>query len=312
MPPRTPSTVMLVEGPADVVAVARLRHTLPDALYPDPYYAVAPCGTALTAEQVALLAAAVPQGTPIVAAFDADDAGQAAIGHRSRNLRPPAPAAGRRRPRSPPEAAPGPARRPAGRACADRPRPVVRVAADPPQRRPRDSAVHRRGRPGQSHTAWVLSEGTGTDPADRDAAHLAAEVAGRAAILVGARKAVEIAQVAVNTAFAEPGTRQGNASIVVLCSFDGDRPRHGMEQFTVAWAGDARAYATASPPHAPVLTDAAKIRSWFAAVTVDHTRRRSAVGNRFELCPGTPDRWPEPTRRRPVAHSIGPRRRDRR
>jgi hypothetical protein len=44
---------MLVEGPADVVAVARLRISIPSADYPDPYVAVAPCGTALTTAQVA-------------------------------------------------------------------------------------------------------------------------------------------------------------------------------------------------------------------------------------------------------------------
>ncbi|MEV6928434.1 toprim domain-containing protein [Dactylosporangium sp. NPDC051485] len=383
-----PAAVMLVEGPADVVAVDRLRRSLPDTLYPDPYFGVAPCGTALTAEQVALLAAAVPPGTPIVAAFDADDAGQAAIDKSYQLLRDwPGPVdaivlEGRADPASLVAASPASAvgtfahlRRPLVDVVLDhRLRPhlarlgtrldeLARIGRDPasesllirlnavravapfigevaqnnpdlaarlsvelalrlrvepltvletiyppqddailvgvPDPRGRDAvALGTRGFPDPSivghgyartcpadapaatwvqhdpktgHTAWVLSEGVGADPADRDAARLAAEVAGRAAILVGAHKAVEIARVAVNAAFAEPGTRQGNASIVVLCSFDGDRPQPGSGQFTVAWAGDARAYATASPPHARAVTDAAQIRRWFAAVTVDHT-----------------------------------------
>ncbi|GAA1575792.1 hypothetical protein GCM10009827_117110 [Dactylosporangium maewongense] len=384
-----PAAVMLVEGPADVVAVARLRHNLPDTLYPDPYYAVAPCGTALTAEQVALLAAAVPPGTPIVAAFDADDAGQAAIDKSYQLLRAwPGPVdaislEGRADPASLVAAGLATAvgtfahlRRPLvdvvldhrlkphlarldtrldelarigrdpssesllirlnavravapfiGEVAQDNPDLAARLSIElgarlrvepltvletiyPPQDddaipvgvpdRPNPDAVAlgTRGFPDPSivghgyaricpadapaatwvqhdpqtgHTAWVLSEGTGVDPADRDAARLAAEVAGRAAVLVGARQAVEIARVAVNAAFAEPGTRQGNASIVVVCSFDGDRPQQGTGQFTVAWAGDARAYATASPLHAQTATDAARIRNWFAAVTVDHT-----------------------------------------
>jgi DNA primase catalytic core len=74
-----PAAVLLVEGPADVAAVARMRISLPHSDYPDPFYAVAPCGTALTAQQVTLLAAAVPPGTPVVVAFDADTAGASAI-----------------------------------------------------------------------------------------------------------------------------------------------------------------------------------------------------------------------------------------
>ncbi|MEV6922946.1 toprim domain-containing protein [Dactylosporangium sp. NPDC051485] len=384
-----PAAVMLVEGPADVLAVDRVRNSLPDTLYPDPYYAVAPCGTALTTEQVALLAAALPPGTPIVVAFDADDAGQAAIDNSYQLLRDwpgpvdaielkgladpaslvadsPATAVGTfdhlRRPlvdvvlehRLRPHLARldtrldelarigrDPAseslliRLNAVRAVApflgdvaqDNPDVAARLSVElalrlqvepltvleaiyPPQDDDavlvgvpdppgRDAvALGTRGFPDPSivghgyaracpadaaaatwvqhdpttgHTAWVLSEGVGADPADRDAARLAAEVAGRAAILVGAHKAVEIARVAVNAAFAEPGARQGNASIVVLCSFDGDRPKPGSRQFTVAWAGDARAYATASAPHARAVTDAAQIRRWFAAVTIDHT-----------------------------------------
>src|SRR5262249_30135356 len=74
-----PAAVLLVEGPADVAAVARMRISLPHSDYPDPFYAVAPCGTALTAERVPLLAAAGPPGTRVVVGFAADTAGASAI-----------------------------------------------------------------------------------------------------------------------------------------------------------------------------------------------------------------------------------------
>jgi len=69
-----PSAVLLVEGPTDVLAVACLRHWLPGA----SYVAVAPCGTALTVDQVRLLRETLVPGTPLVVAFDADAAGQGA------------------------------------------------------------------------------------------------------------------------------------------------------------------------------------------------------------------------------------------
>ncbi|OLE24631.1 MAG: hypothetical protein AUG44_18620 [Actinobacteria bacterium 13_1_20CM_3_71_11] len=75
--------VLLVEGPTDVLAVACLRRWLPDA----PYVAVSPCGTALTAEQVALLRDAVPPGVPVVVAFDSDPAGEVAADRAYRLLR---------------------------------------------------------------------------------------------------------------------------------------------------------------------------------------------------------------------------------
>jgi DNA primase catalytic core len=75
--------VLVVEGPTDVLAVACLRQWLPAP----PYLAVSPCGTALTAGQVALLREVVPDGTPLVLAFDADTAGQGAVDRAYRLLR---------------------------------------------------------------------------------------------------------------------------------------------------------------------------------------------------------------------------------
>jgi DNA primase catalytic core len=80
-----PDAVMLVEGPTDVLAIARIRRTVSIKRHPSRWYAVAPCGTVLTAEQVALLAGSLPPGTPIIVASDADAAGLAAT-DRSRRL----------------------------------------------------------------------------------------------------------------------------------------------------------------------------------------------------------------------------------
>ncbi|GAA5187032.1 hypothetical protein GCM10023322_34470 [Rugosimonospora acidiphila] len=87
-----PAAVMLVEGPADVVAVARARSSLARSssardLAAWHYCAVAPCGTALTAAQVALLASAVEPGTPLICAFDPDPAGAIATDRAYRLLR---------------------------------------------------------------------------------------------------------------------------------------------------------------------------------------------------------------------------------
>lgn len=71
---RAPAAVLLVEGPTDVLALAGLGHRLPGV----GYLAVAPCGTAVSADQVRLLADRVAAGTPLVVAFDADTAGAAA------------------------------------------------------------------------------------------------------------------------------------------------------------------------------------------------------------------------------------------
>jgi DNA primase len=76
-------TVLVVEGPTDVLAVACLRRW-PAA---PRYVAVSPCGTALSAAQVALLRDTVPAGTPLVLAFDADAAGEWAADRAYRLLR---------------------------------------------------------------------------------------------------------------------------------------------------------------------------------------------------------------------------------
>jgi DNA primase catalytic core len=393
-----PAAVMLVEGPADVVAVARLRESLPGGVYPEPYYAVAPCGTALTGEQVALLAAAVPTGTPIVSAFDADTAGQGAIDKSYHLLRDwPGPVEAMALPagsdpaalvaRGPDAAAATftqaqiplvdlvvehrltphlarlqarleelarfnrdpssesfqirldalhtlapliadvathdtaaaarlahqltlrldlsaltvfeaiypPGEDPVDPVLVDTADPATasQVGGDTADRSPAtpmgaagfpdpESVGHEYARtrpagasaatwvqhdPATGHTAWVIAEGVSDTAADRDAATLASEVAGRVAVLVGAHRAVEIARTAVNAHFAQFGRkRQGNASIVVLTSFDGARPAVGQGRFTVAWAGDARAYAMT--------------RRWFAPLTIDHTlRARAGLGS---------------------------------
>ncbi|MFI5954564.1 toprim domain-containing protein [Cryptosporangium sp. NPDC051539] len=65
--------LLLVEGPADAVALSRLPPG-PDGRLA----AVSTCGTAVAAGQIALLAAMVPPGTPIAVCFDPDAAGQRA------------------------------------------------------------------------------------------------------------------------------------------------------------------------------------------------------------------------------------------
>jgi len=409
-----PAAVMLVEGPADVAAVARLRQSLADDVYPDPYYAVAPCGTALTAEQVALLAAAVPPGTPIVVAFDADTAGQAAIDKSYQLLRDwPGPVEAMALPTDSDPAslvANGPAnavasfhdlrtplvdlvvehqltphlarldarlaeladigRDPAAESMlirlgaaravapllteiaradtseagrlsamvaarlelnpltmfetlypppadqADGPSSAeevhAKVASSTPapagfpmtgsspevttsgssDAEPRTPATphpargaivlggpgfpdpevvgHQYARacppqaaaatwiehdPATGHTAWVLAEGSDDMPADRNVARLVAEVAGRVAVLVGARQAIEIARTAAGAHSAQSGTtEQGNAAIVVLTSFDGDQPKSDTGRFTVAWAGGIRAYASTGRWFAPLTS----------------------------------------------------------
>ncbi|TQS39830.1 toprim domain-containing protein [Cryptosporangium phraense] len=62
--------VILVEGPADAVALSRLPPG-PDGRFA----AVSTCGTAVTAGQIARLAATVPPGTPVIVCFDPDAAG---------------------------------------------------------------------------------------------------------------------------------------------------------------------------------------------------------------------------------------------
>jgi DNA primase len=65
---------VVVEGPIDVLAVAGLRHANAG---PAPI-AVGTCGTALTAEHVAALTAAVDTSAGVIAAFDGDAAGRRA------------------------------------------------------------------------------------------------------------------------------------------------------------------------------------------------------------------------------------------
>lgn len=77
-----PATVLLVEGPADAVALARLPREPAGRVA-----AVSTCGTALTGAQVGLLARLVPRGTAIVVCFDPDAAGQRAADRAYRLLR---------------------------------------------------------------------------------------------------------------------------------------------------------------------------------------------------------------------------------
>ncbi len=133
--------------------------------------------------------------------------------------------------------------------------------ACPPQA---PAAVWTQHDPATGHAAWVVAEGLADTPADRAAAQLAAEVAGRVATVVGAQQAVQIARVALNAHFAAAGPdAQGNATIAVLTSFDGDTPQAGRGRFAVAWAGDTRAYASTG--------------RWFAPLTVDHTLREQGT-----------------------------------
>jgi len=77
-----PGAVVLVEGPADAVALSRLP--------PGPegrWAAVSTCGTALATGQVALLATAVRPGTAVVVCFDPDAAGRRAADRAYQLLR---------------------------------------------------------------------------------------------------------------------------------------------------------------------------------------------------------------------------------
>jgi DNA primase catalytic core len=65
--------ILLVEGAADAVALGRLP-----TVQAREWAAVSPCGTAVTAAQVALLAASVPAGAAVVVCFDPDAPGQRA------------------------------------------------------------------------------------------------------------------------------------------------------------------------------------------------------------------------------------------
>jgi DNA primase catalytic core len=70
---------IVVEGAADALATWRMGKSiaaLPDAV---PIYPVAPCGTALTADQLQLLRDTLPAGTSLAIAFDGDPAGRRAF-----------------------------------------------------------------------------------------------------------------------------------------------------------------------------------------------------------------------------------------
>ncbi|MDP9792950.1 DNA primase catalytic core [Catenuloplanes nepalensis] len=324
-----PAAVFVVEGPADVVALARLGTST------GPCAAVAPCGTALTAEQVAALREAVPAGTPLVLALDADYAGRTATDRAYELLRDwPGPLEAVALP-----AATDPAelvvrgrdaaehflehhRQPladllisqrltrhrldevpgqiaalrhvaplvadtaardtahASALCADLaerlrldpltvleavyptpeeppPQPAARqretfavgLTRLPDARLPgveyayhcppdRSAAVRVHHDPSTGITAWVLTEGLTDAPADRVAAHLAADIAARTAPSIGARNAIELARTAVNARFSRPGIEQGDAMIAVLTSASATSTR----RLTVAWAGKITAY----------------------------------------------------------------------
>lgn len=70
--------VFLAEGAPDVQALHLMAHA--HALFPEtrPVYAVAPCGTNLTREQLNMLRQALP-GAHLILAFDGDDAGRRAV-----------------------------------------------------------------------------------------------------------------------------------------------------------------------------------------------------------------------------------------
>lgn len=80
--PGAPAAVLIVEGPADAVALSRLP--------PGPegrWIAVSTCGTALTTGQVELLATAVGPRTAVVLCFDPDAAGRRAADRAYQLLR---------------------------------------------------------------------------------------------------------------------------------------------------------------------------------------------------------------------------------
>jgi DNA primase len=71
---------VIVEGPVDAIAV-----TLAE---PGRYAGLAPCGTALTSQQAALLSRAISPGSPVIVAFDDDTAGRKAAVRAHDILRP--------------------------------------------------------------------------------------------------------------------------------------------------------------------------------------------------------------------------------
>ncbi|MFG1924297.1 toprim domain-containing protein [Cryptosporangium sp. NPDC048952] len=80
--PSTAATVVIVEGPADAVALSRLPVGAEGR-----WVAVSTCGTALTNGQVDLLSSAVAPGTAVVVCFDPDTAGRRAADRAYQLLR---------------------------------------------------------------------------------------------------------------------------------------------------------------------------------------------------------------------------------
>ncbi len=70
--------VFVVEGAADVLAMHRMAAAHATIPQTQPVYAVAPCGTNLTREQLDLLHQRLP-GAHLILAFDGDDAGRSAL-----------------------------------------------------------------------------------------------------------------------------------------------------------------------------------------------------------------------------------------
>ena len=68
--------IVVVEGAADALAVWRMAETMPDHPRGIPIYAVAPCGTHFTADQLQLLQEHLPAGSRLAVALDADSAGR--------------------------------------------------------------------------------------------------------------------------------------------------------------------------------------------------------------------------------------------
>jgi len=70
---------VIVEGPADAIAIWRMRQAIGTRPCAVPIYPVAPCGTALSADQLQLLRETLPAGTGLAVAFDGDPAGRRAF-----------------------------------------------------------------------------------------------------------------------------------------------------------------------------------------------------------------------------------------
>ncbi|MFI5959741.1 toprim domain-containing protein [Cryptosporangium sp. NPDC051539] len=102
------------------------------------------------------------------------------------------------------------------------------------------SAIRVQHNPDTGHTAWVVATATTATPRARRAARYLAEVAVRAAVLVGAEQAVSIAREALLDT-KEPS--RADAALTVVTTFDGPHPAPGSGKFTVASAGDNHSHA---------------------------------------------------------------------